>query len=142
MQQLQRSDDQYSLYQADLDLDALQRASGIPGAVGDITQQATANKVTAEAKLMQVTSVAAEVPKDVEDRKEKLNSYVRGLAGSKKPDDGKTLDAIAAAIGTSRGSNITEERNNILLDVATAIKTKQDMDALSAKLAAITNKEF
>jgi hypothetical protein len=142
MQGLQKPDDQYSLYQADLDLDALQRASGIPGAVGDITQQATASKATAEAKLMQVTSVATEVPSDVQVRKVKFTTYVRALAASKRSDDAKTLDAIAATLATSRGGNIAEERDNILFDIATTIKSNQDMDALSARLSAITNKEF
>ena len=140
LQGLGKSDDQYSLYQADLDLDALQRASGIPGAVGDITQQATASKATAEAKLLEASSVVTEIPPDVAARRAKFAKYVKDLA--KQPNNAKTLDAIAATLGTSRGSNATEERDNILLDIATTVKSNQDMDAVSAQLSAITNKEF
>lgn len=138
---LKQPDSQYTLYQADLDLDALQRASGIPGAVGDITQQATTSKADAQ-KELQAQSLVTAVSPDLQARKTKFDAYVRALASSKKPEDAKTLDATAAALSVPLGTNKADEGASIIFNVATSIKTSQDMDKLSALLAPITKKEF
>ena len=139
---LSQTDAQYSLYHADLDLDALQRASGLPDAIGGITEQAAAQKATAQANLAKAQFLAALVPTAVQDRKEAINRYVRGLVTSGTKDDLTKLDAIAAALGVAKGSTPVEERNNILLEMDRRVGTAVDMDSLSAKLKPITQRDF
>jgi hypothetical protein len=139
---LNQPDATYSLFRANLDLDALQRASGIPSAVGDITGQAAENRAVAQQNLDRAQFIATVVSAPVEARKEAINRYVRGLVISGTQDDLAKLDAIATALGVSRGGNAAEERNNILLEIARTVRTQQDMDNLSSKLNGITKQEF
>ena len=136
---LKEADEKYSLFQADLDLEALQRASGISAAVTNITQQASTNQMAAQAKLAQPTYMIAPLPKALADRKKAFADYVRGLVSAK---DQTTLDALADAFSVPHGATLIEESSNIRFTMNGQVQTTQNMDALSTRLSPITKKEF
>ena len=135
-------DAQYSLYRADLDLEALQSASALPSAIGGITEQAADQKATAAANLAKAEFLVPLVPVAVQDRKEALASYVQHLADSHAVEDLTKLDAIAAALGVAKGGTPSEERRNILSAIDQVPPNAAGMDALSAKLKGITQRGF
>lgn len=139
---LKKEDVKYSLFQADLDLDALQRASGIPAAIGDITEQAAENRALAQANLARAEFTVSAVTVPVQARKLAINRFVRSLAASGDPADLAKLDAIADALGVPKGARTTDTRNNILFEMDRLVQTPQDMDNLSLTLRNITRQEF
>jgi hypothetical protein len=139
---LARPDAQYPLYRANADLDALQAASSIPSAVGDITQQASAAETKAKAELSRVSYVAGVVPASAQERAVKLTNAVRSLAASTDPSDAAKLDRLAAELGASRGKNKLEERNNILKAIDPLTNSDAEMNKLSARLSEILEKEY
>ena len=110
---LGRSDAQYSLYRADLDLAALQRASGIPAAVGSITGQAVQNQSAAAVELALPHYTASLSPPDDQAAVLKLNAYIGTLVTSASPDDHATLEKIAGALGAQLADTARHTGNNI-----------------------------
>jgi hypothetical protein len=52
------------------------------------------------------------------------------------------LDAIADALNLAKSTSIRTQRSGILIEIARLVKTKQDMDELSAQLKSITKQDF
>jgi hypothetical protein len=80
-----------------------------------------------------------EVAVSVQPRKVAINRYVHDLA---KNNNRATLDSIADALGIPKSPNLQYQMGDILLKMDDLVKTATDMDALSARLRPITNKDF
>jgi uncharacterized protein (UPF0333 family) len=79
------------------------------------------------------------VPVDVQERKVKLNKFVRQVATAGKKDQ---LDAIAKSLQLPIVSDPKEERNNILLEVDKRVVDSNSMDELAKLLHDTTGQDF
>lgn len=136
----QKSDEvTYSLGAALSDVKAYEDAGTIEAAVAQLTSVANQASATADQQLhaLFVTQVVDDA---TQPRKVAINQYVRGLGTGSNAK--ATLDAIAGVLKVSTDPNLMTERNNILLEMDKRVIDKSSMDALSALLRPITNKDF
>jgi hypothetical protein len=126
---LSLKDSEHPLTMAGLDLEALQAASGIPDAVGVITGQAAQNQADAQEQVTEALFSAKLLPVDVQARKAKCATFVRGVS------DRAQLDAIANVLGvTTSSTSIRSEQNAILREMDKRVQSSEDMQNLSTRL--------
>ncbi len=135
---LAKSDSEYPLYKAEIDLESLKNAGSMPSAISVITQKSSQDNQSAQKQLAALFT-ATVVDDATQTRKVAINQYVRGLAAS---NDKTRLDAIANILKVNTDPNILTERNNIILEMDKRVTDKASMDALSTALKPISNKDY
>ncbi len=96
----------------------------------------TANSVVIGRKGIELKGLINLVSADVQARKIEFRRFITGVT------DRGDLDAIADALNLAKSTNIRSQRTGILGEIARLVKTKQDMDELSARLKSITKQDF
>jgi hypothetical protein len=96
----------------------------------------TANTVTIGRRGIELKGQINLVSAEVQARKIEFRRFITSLT------DRGDLDAIADALNLAKSTNIRSQRTGILGEIARLVKTKQDMDELSARLKIITKQDL